>query len=528
MRRLLHILLLFFVVVLLKIMLIVPIQAQQRFTIIRDTVNINAADYISPISAFWMDRSIKYKDWYFCVFDEISLYGYGNKIMLAISEDGDEIKRVNLSSCYFDGYSDLFVRHDTLFMKLYYQDKSLNGYYFDTQTWKWYPIKYISDIIYEDDIYSIAYMSFGEWGDYTWFIGKSKNKKMQYINPDYFFRIIRIDSVYYFVHRNRVDTARITDTLGKLCKPHWTYKYAVANQRNFIINSERDDYAIEVFSIDSLPSNIRIQGRENPHFEHKYIYDTIFEQAFSMGGEMYYIINTPQETVITQVENGQLKKVLDLGMRYRFFKEYHSYRGVNIDDNQCFLQFEETPNTFGMLYVKDSIIHIRYLIHNQKPLPEIGTDNIKPLLNLLLNNFKDLSFDYIDSVEQQLGGISDNKMERLNNYYFPEEYQNPKEYGKISFYKVVDSQQTLKTSYCIHKSDSIVKAIFFEWKETTDYNSRRRSVRACKNVSEIVSQVFNIVTQITNSSPEQEQNYQKWTFNGWVIELYKNGRMLVY
>lgn len=40
-------------------------------------------------------------------------------------------------------------------------------------TWKWVPVNEVSNVIYEDDMYSVAVINVGEWGTYTWFIEKT-------------------------------------------------------------------------------------------------------------------------------------------------------------------------------------------------------------------------------------------------------------------------------------------------------------------------------------------------------------------
>ena len=73
-----------------------PARGQQRFTVIRDTVRINAADYFSPISAVGMKWSVAYQDWYFCIFDEMDVFEFWRRqnVFLAISKDGKTIRKV--------------------------------------------------------------------------------------------------------------------------------------------------------------------------------------------------------------------------------------------------------------------------------------------------------------------------------------------------------------------------------------------------------------------------------------------------
>ena len=154
-----------------------PAYAQQ-FKLVEDTVLINASDFISPISTFEMKWVAKYHGYYFCIFQEQQIYGYGfrgdDHRLLVISEDEKNVVEVKLPKDFQGDYhGDLFVRHDTLYLRPYQVPYKQNGYWFDMDTWKWVPVNEVSNVIYEDDMYSVAVINVGEWGTYTWFIEKN-------------------------------------------------------------------------------------------------------------------------------------------------------------------------------------------------------------------------------------------------------------------------------------------------------------------------------------------------------------------
>lgn len=134
-----------------------------------------------------------------------------------------------------------------------------------------------------------------------------------------------------------------------------------------------------------------------------------------------------------------------------------------------------------MLEIQDTLIHICHIIHNQDSLPHIGTDNIEPLLQFLLNNLDHLTLSQIDSVEKALQATCQGEFKELANRYYPDEYQTY-EYEKYSYYTVADSKKTLSVNYCVHKSDSIVCGAFFEWLKNNSYNSDTRSSGKMDNV----------------------------------------------
>lgn len=99
---------------------------------------------------------------------------------------------------------------------------------------------------------------------------------------------------------------------------------------------------------------------------------------------------------------------------------------------------------------------------------------------------------------------------------------------KTNYYKAIDSCQTLITTYCVHKSDSTVKGVYMEWVKTNFYNAESYSLGMCENVKEKCAEVSAMVTRLTGHQPEQMKIHQKWAYKGLTIELYDNGRMVIY
>ncbi len=537
----------------------------QQFRLVEDTVLINASDFISPISTFEMKWVAKYHGYYFCIFQEQQIYGYGfrgdDHRLLVISEDEKNVVEVKLPKDFQDNYhGDLFVRHDTLYLRPYQVPYKQNGYWFDMDTWKWVPVNEVSNVIYEDDMYSVAVINVGEWGDYTWFIEKNvsnvyiqknsmssiisdirdnttsvrikpfntevKDVCNQYIMYRKLSRIIKKDSVYYFIGRGRVDTLISLNGKAQLCEYGDKYEDAAFHQRTFISNVYNSHQKLEpIPTLFAFTSN----DEDELWFKEK-AYDTVFENAFLTNDDIYYLVNTKNKTYIAQLEDGILQEKFDFGHQYSFYELHDCYRGVNFAPNQCFNKFKENENSYGVLEIKDSLIHICHIIHNQDSLPHIGTDNIEPLLRYLLNHLDHLTLSQADSVEKALKATCQGEFRELANYYFPKNTQT-NEYGKMSYYTVVDSKKTLSVDYCVHKSDSVVRGVFFEWIETNCYNSDTRSYGKMANVKQKHAQVRQILTRLTGKEPVQmgeRSKYLMWTYHNIMVELYEDGRMVMY
>lgn len=531
----------------------------QRFRIVEDTVRINASDFIGPVSNFVMCLSAHYKGYYFCIFHNGDLYEswLSKNRLLVISEDGKDIVEVSLPNDFQGAYyGDLFVRHDTLFIK-----DEISGWYFDMDAWKWQSLEVVSDIIYEDDQYNIAHLDMGEWGSYTWFIDKKvsfvdershttplqsgdwqngstsvvarplhpeiKETVNQYIIPGNISRIIKKDDIYYFIKRNRIDTLRSLKGKAKLCKEEYTYETAARSEYDFL------DYLLfhVELNTDPIPTLFRFAGTDDYNYWWRNTYDTLFVDAFMIADNLYYLVNTENKTFLAQLEEGTLREKLDLGHRYHFFRGHHCYRGENPAPNQCFLQFKEDMNSYGILEINDSLIHIFHILHNQDSLPHIGTDNIEPLLQYLLNNLNHLTLSQVDSVEKILQGTAKGQFRKLANYYFPDDYQTDI-YERYTYYIVIDCEQTMSVAYCVNQKDSVVYGAFFDWITTNGYNASCRTFGGiAENAKQKYAEVRRILTRITGEKPveiKEKSTYSVWTYGNITVKLYDHGRMVIY
>lgn len=501
-----------------------------QFFLLEDTVWINDAVFISPISTLEMIRAVKYRGFYFCIFREVQIYEHwvSKNRLLVISEDGKEVVEVDLS--YYDlqrdYVGDLYVRHDTLFIKPYYSCEQ-KGYFFDMELWKWQPVKQISDVIYEDNQYSIAYIDMGEWGAYNWFMEKPYDTKTdvnQYIMTKNISRIIKKDNVYYFIHGHKVDT--LSSLLGKaqLCKPDQTYEVVARDNSKFMHQIDNSDW----LKTEPVPTLFQFEGDVDTEWWESKTYDTLFENAFLTDNQLYYVVNTKGNTYIAQLVGDKLHNVIDFGHRYDFFKWYGN--GHNLAPNQCFLQFKENDNSYGVMEIQDKLIHIRHFILKQDTLPYIGTDNIEPLLNYLLNQFDHLTYAQVDKKEKSLQATCYGRFKGLANDYFPAEYQTGK-YKRINYYTVIDDKQMFTVSYCVNESNSIVKGAFFDWDKNPKSNLSYNDYYELGIEKQKTGEVRRILTRLIGREPVkrvERSTYLLWEYRNIIIKLYEDGRMVMY
>jgi hypothetical protein len=321
-----------------------------------------------------------------------------------------------------------------------------------------------------------------------------------------------------------VDTLISLEGKTKVCEMGYKYEDAASDKFEFLSNLRG------LRNVEPIPTLFHFTGREDKNYWGDKKYDTMFSNAFMTNGNIYYLVNTKEKTFIAQLEDGKLLNRFDFGHRYHFFQWHDCFRGDNPAPNQCFEQFEENKNSYGVLEIKDTLIHICHIIHNQDSLPHIGTDNIEPLLQFLLNNFDHLHLSSLDSVEKALQATCQGEFKDLANCYYPDEYQTG-EYERYSYYTVVDSEKTLSVAYCVHRGDSVVRGAFFEWIETNNYNSNMRSSGRMDNVEKKYAEVRHILTHLTGKEPVKSNGESKclmWSYHNITIELCEGGRLVMY
>ena len=454
---------------------------------------------------------------------------------MVISEDGKNIVEVSLPKDFQgNSYGDLFVRHDTLFLRPYQDCEEQSGYYFDMDTWYWKPVEGISNMIYEDDLYSVAVIDVGEWGSYTWFIEKNfiqkkKASSRQYLMPGKLSRIIKKNNVYYFIRGSKVDTLISLKGKAQLCENNHTYEAVVRDGYKYLysLGSWRSEDSL---TTTPVPTFFQFEGSSDIEGWGEKIYDTLFYNAFLTDNQLYYVVNTKENTYIAQLKDDKLHNIVDFGRRYDFFKWYNSNRGLNEAPNQCFLLFRENENSFGVMEIQDKLIHIRHFIHKQDTLPYIGTDNIEPLLTYLLNQFDHLTYTQVDEMEKSLQATSYGRFKELANEYYPAEFQTGK-YKQIKYYTVIDDKQMFTMSYCVNKSNSMVSGAFFEWDKNPKSDIGYNDYNELSLEKQKTEEVRRILTQVTGKEPVikvERSTYLLWEYRNLSIKLYEEGRMVMY
>ncbi len=500
-----------------------------NFTVKVDTIWIDANDYVTATCRFEMQRSAKCRDFYFCCFrqTELNTTNVGRKThLLGISLDGKTLKKVPMPSDFDgDSYFDLFARNDTLYIKPYWEYEQIH-YRFNYDKWKWEPTDHISDVIYEDADYQVAYKDFGEWGAYTWFI--DKHSQNQYLFQSYSTRIVPCQGIYYCLKHGLHQWK--DPTKGLLCVDSLKHNFVkdVGDILQILNPAGKDSYTSgNEKSIGMADPVYLIQGREDDSEIYGWsdrIYDTVFSNMISLDGQLYFwTVTNKEKTFISTIEDGKLIKITDIPGNYNFFSWSHPHRGRNIAPNQFLMQFKVDPWTYGLVDMVDTTISIHYLIHNQDTLQFSGKDNVKPLVEFLLANMDNLALSTVDSMERLLGGTPSTL---LKNVYEEERYdskrQPDEDYMKIRYFKLVDTSLVVETCYYFDRKDSIVDEFRITLHKPNYYIAKALQLwRTISFKSALYEDLKAYFTHIVGKEPVRNERFAawEWTFEGHTLSL---------
>ncbi len=500
----------------------------QTFNVSIDTLHVNLKEIFRPASKVNLTHAVKYKNKYYCFFEERGLYSFKEeeKYFLILERDGTIFRNVKVPKDINNSvYYDFFIRNDSLLSKTYMDHFS---FYFDLQNLEWLPINEVDDQVFEDENFKIKYLDFGEWGQTTWFIDKKNSK--EYL-LDYFGTIInKINSEYYLTTNSEVIMINDPSNL-KVSNKNYYYEI-VEKERKFHegTNSIKGSKAIYRDStIQPFSFEIPMQS---------------IETSFVYKNQLFQLVTDSSKTYIARIENDSLISIQDIGPKFSTYNWYYSYRGNNLSNNGRFLKFKEGINTYGFVEIDNNKIDIHYLKHNIDSLRYIGSDGFEKLLDYVKNNIDNLSLEKANSIEKSLGGINlkSNKKGNAHNGYYPNE-KNFKIEGTKEYIKVLDENIAQTTEYFYTSKNNLVKAIFIEWTQTQPYVVRDiidfafDEDPSIKNAFiEKFNEIRDIVTlrigQELNKGTKNSNNVNWHSSEGINFKLYYNGnreiRMIIY
>ena len=482
----------------------------QEFETSTDTLNLNLKEICRPASRVSLTHAVKYKENYYCFFEEKGLYSYKveTKYFLKISLKGDILQKIDIpKEIQNANYFDFFIRNNQLIVKTYMNHES---FLLDIKNSKWNSISEVDDQVYEDKNYKVTYLNFGEWGESTWFINKETGK--EYIIDFEGTTINQLNDKYYLTKANEVREISNPKNL-KECNPNFYYSEIEKDKKRYEYSNSLIG-SIEIYKDSTYDSSFIKKNNR------------VLNTSFVLNNKFFQLYTDTISTYIGKIKDGTLVPIYNLNKKFSIFNWHYSYRGNNSENNARFLKVKEDEKTYGFIEIKRKKVNITYLKHNIDSLQYLGSDNFDKVLTLIKNNVNNLPLEKVEKTENEIGGIN-MKTDRNNtshNGYYPKEF-SLKEIKTKEFIKIQSASIAQKTEYLYTTSDREIKSVFIEWSPTQLYNKPGMS-GFFKNDKEKSNPVFSLkqneiiklVSKILNSEPEISESNENNIVWYWKIK----------
>jgi len=411
-------------------------------TISIDTISVNIKGNIQ--------QAIKYKNKYYCFFNENKPYGGFDLHFYLLSEKGIVEKEILVPFELQESYLDLHIRNDSILVKDYYRHTT---FFLDTIKHEWRKTKEVDDLIFEDEDYYVTHLDFGEWGGSIWFRNKRDGNVYEMAsssNPI----VNKIMNRYYVTLPNRVieieDPAKM-----KKSKPDSCYKVIETKKWSWGSFSNKGTNFLYI------DSTLRTRNDKDFHVA----------TSFVFNNSLINLCIDSNVIVLSKIENGKMIAIDTIAHDIKVYNWHNSYRRNLNKDNLQLLHFDTRElNIFGFIEIFDSKINIHY-IKNRDKVNLLGQENADKafcsLFDYITKRMGRLYLSQIDSIETKLNGTDATPRHRIS--IGKDLYPNKKDFALESpkvYKKIEDSTLTLLSNYYYIKQDSSVKVITYEWTET--------------------------------------------------------------
>jgi len=422
-----------------------------EFSVKQDTFNIDIKGK--------MTHAIKYRKKYYVLFKEIvvNYYGGNDKRWLCIFSKGEVEKKVDLPKGLEVTYLDFFVSNDSIFLKPYMNDSI---YYLDTQNYTWKKINKADDLIFEDKKYWVYSLNFGEWGGKTWF--KDKVTGLEYELESTTPLVNKVDTNYYLTNTFRILKIENPLLLNK-CDDEVTYENIVASKK--------------YYEWYGNPVGYQIVYRDITFNSYDSSYKPSIVSSFVLWKELWHLYETDTATFIAKIENNSVKPIQKIAKNLRFFNWSDSYRCRNLNGNNELLKFEtKDEKSTGIVDIVDDRILIHYFANRAEIYPKsFGNSKANNIfvqhLNFILSGLQTLQLNKVEQEEKKRESYENTP----DHFVGIGDSWNPKKYT-IDVYKSFliqeDSLISYTTEYFATKEYNLVRAVIFEWNETSRLKSQ--------------------------------------------------------
>lgn len=479
----------------------------QNISVNRDTIFMDVKGKVSPGNRFTLTHAFKIGETIYSIFKELSLYSQKNKTIhfVTINVKTNEIKWLDLpqemkDAMYFD-----FYEKDHMIHLLDYHEKSC--YVYNVVSNKWSRKSKCNDVVYKDKDYLIAYQDHGEWGEYTWF-WDTKNKD-EYIIGEDGKQINKIKEKYYLSTDGKIIEIESPTSLKKCGKTCYFTKgnKPVLDTAGIKLKSLYND------SISDL--DVEFGAKRKLKIESSWVWNDHLIQLYS----------TDSITEIGFVRDSGVISLAQIATNINLREPKHSYRGNSNYNNYRFHHFSRDENNYGFIELKDSVIHIFELSHNQDSLIHFNKDLFKSYWDNIDIFNRMILYEDIKSFEAKSGGIqlNENRSGPLHGLHPKDKVTKSSQFE--SYVKIENAVINQVVQYHFDKVNGQIKSLFFELSETETYKTNNgfnhlfRPIESNKiQFKYKFDHLIDFISKKTNVAPVIEMSSNYYVNAVWKLE----------
>lgn len=468
----------------------------EKFYVSKSFIEIETDSFCMPLGDVYLMSVAKYHNHYIALFrerfyDNSTLSEFSH--IIALSENNHTIQIIKSCIGRFDicEYAQMFVRNDSLLIKGYY--KNDKNYCIEETDGRWMmkEVGTVGNQIYEDSIYRVDYSDFGEFGCYLSFIEKESHVEHAYSSMNT--RIFRLSDGYY------------------LCGKYGIGYIAEPNNGKTVKVREHVEYAA------SIPEVLYdIQKGRSLWFDPKI--DTTYHAAFMHNNKIHLLASDRTTTYIETFDGNRMQKVWSLGRKLATSITSCDF-GKNNQRGDALCWFNGIRDRDGFIDIHGDSICIFELRLKHRPITYTNKNAVQQTLERFLPVLKTSTISDADEFEEQIGGITNGHIRSCH----VADVDRPNLVEK-SYYHLISSKLTQKTTYGFDKDTNILDYIIIEWVNTQTILTG--SYHSIKN-SLILNKMISIVNKVTGCRPTSTTEERIWRKNNLQLSLWKSEPLFI-
>ena len=474
--------------------------AQSGYTIITDTIELDANKYVSAAHKMSLTNVVSYQGRYICQFyycnytAYVSFFNLGKGyLLLSISKDGQDVFEMPAPSDSHE-WNKKAPKIKVLKGTLYCYNAS-KTYYWKDDCRQWMETEGKDlEYKYEDESYTIYSEDRGEWGDFTRF--HEKQTGFDYLFEASMRTVLKYDGAYYIIGPLQV---------RKVSDPHkgWEMDDSISYGRWF-----------QFAPPAGIVYRTKYRSQIDYEFADNHNQDTLFYSGFLRNDQMHLLMRDSANTFIAQYmkgRKGSIDNVLSLGDI-----PVECNHDLNNQD-ELTLHFHEDWTKEGILNIAKDTVHIRYIKKHQDTLQYMGIQALEQVVGFVANNIGKATINEIQALEGKTGGCHDGHiMEATRNgnpsYEFMKKEMGPalasviynyddedkvEGYERMNYFHAIDESDSFCVGYCFQKETQILTTVMIELYQTrfvTSYNPYifGRCTRSSEEFASIISKCLSV------------------------------------